>query len=278
MQPCSSPFQLGESPENGGQSGWPLAPAPGRVKDLVPAKSAEIPWCPGKISGPSTAKSYNSFILLLEPDTSNIIGAAAVSSPPRTGTALQLALSPRRPFLRAPGTTKAVSLMLRSHTAAMSWHLVVAVLAGFAVDLSAATDHIVGANHSWNPNISFRYQKGTHNVFEVNETGYDNCTMDGVAGNWTSGKDFIPLPEARRYYFICGNGFCLQGMKVAITVHPLQHNASSNGSSGRRGSAARRERPPRRRSGRGAPRGWRQSLSPRQPLVLSVRSSIPGFL
>ncbi|CAN6218699.1 unnamed protein product [Urochloa humidicola] len=131
---------------------------------------------------------------------------------------------------------------------AMSWLLLLAVLAGFAVEPSAATDHIVGANHGWNPNInyslwsgnqtfyvgdliSFRYQKGTHNVFEVNETGYDNCTMDGVAGNWTSGKDFIPLPEARRYYFICGNGFCLQGMKVAITVHPLQHNASSKGSS-----------------------------------------------
>ncbi|CAN6205073.1 unnamed protein product [Urochloa humidicola] len=135
----------------------------------------------------------------------------------------------------------------------MSWLLVAAVLAGFAVDPSAATDHIVGANHGWNPNInyslwsgnqtfyfgdliSFRYQKGTHNVFEVNETGYGNCTMDGVAGNWTSGKDFVPLPEPRRYYFICGNGFCLQGMKVAITVHPLQHNASSKGSSGGRGS------------------------------------------
>ncbi|PAN13795.1 hypothetical protein PAHAL_2G364000 [Panicum hallii] len=144
--------------------------------------------------------------------------------------------------------------MLRSPTAAMSRLLVVAVLAGFTVDLSAATDHIVGANHGWNPNInyslwsgnqtfyvgdliSFRYQKGTHNVFEVNETGYDNCTMDGVAGNWTSGKDFIPLPEARRYYFICGNGFCRQGMKVAITVHPLRHNvSSSNGSSGSTGA------------------------------------------
>ncbi|KAF8759285.1 hypothetical protein HU200_010322 [Digitaria exilis] len=131
----------------------------------------------------------------------------------------------------------------------MSWLLVVALLVGFAVDPSAATDHIVGANHGWNPNInyslwsgnqtfyvgdliSFRYQKGTHNVFEVNETGYDNCTMDGVAGNWTSGKDFIKLPEARRYYFICGNGFCQQGMKVAITVHPLPHNASANGSGG----------------------------------------------
>ena len=68
---------------------------------------------------------------------------------------------------------------------------------------------------------AFRYQKGTHNVFLVNETGYDNCTMDGVAGNWTSGKDFIPLPEPGRYFFICGNGGCQAGMKVAVTVHRL---------------------------------------------------------
>ena len=88
---------------------------------------------------------------------------------------------------------------------------------------------------------AFRYQKGTHNVFEVNETGYDNCTMAGVAGNWTSGKDFIPLPEARRYYFICGNGFCLQGMKVAITVHPLPHNATSKGSNSRGSTGAQEE-------------------------------------
>jgi hypothetical protein len=86
---------------------------------------------------------------------------------------------------------------------------------------------------------AFRYQKGTYNVFEVNQTGYDNCTMDGVAGNWTSGKDFIPLPEARRYYFICGSGFCLQGMKITITVHPLPRNASAQGKS--RGSTGAEE-------------------------------------
>jgi hypothetical protein len=67
-------------------------------------------------------------------------------------------------------------------------------------------------------------------LLSTNQTGYDNCTMDGVASNWTSGKDFIPLPEARRYY-LCGNGFCLQGMKVTITVHPLPHNASAEGKS-----------------------------------------------
>uniref|UniRef100_I1QR78 Phytocyanin domain-containing protein n=2 Tax=Oryza glaberrima TaxID=4538 RepID=I1QR78_ORYGL len=138
----------------------------------------------------------------------------------------------------------------------MACHLL--LVAGFAVSLAGATDHIVGANHGWNPNIdyylwsgnqtfyvgdliSFRYQKGTHNVFEVNQTGYDNCTMAGVAGNWTSGKDFIPLNDSRRYYFICGNGFCQAGMKVAITVHPLKHNATGDGAKNHGGDGAAQE-------------------------------------
>ncbi|KAL1298007.1 early nodulin-like protein 17 [Arachis hypogaea] len=102
----------------------------------------------------------------------------------------------------------------------------------------SATDHIVGANRGWNPGInytlwsnnqtffvgdliSFRYQKTQYNVFEVNQTGYDNCTTQGAIGNWSSGKDFITLKKAQRYYFICGNGQCFNGMKVSILVHPL---------------------------------------------------------
>ncbi|KAM0862481.1 hypothetical protein ACQ4PT_045246 [Festuca glaucescens] len=73
---------------------------------------------------------------------------------------------------------------------------------------------------------AFRHQKGTHNVFGVNETGYNNCTMDGIAGNWTSGKDFIPLKEPRRYFFICGHGLCQAGMKVVITVYSTPGNAT----------------------------------------------------
>ncbi|KAE7997223.1 hypothetical protein FH972_001874 [Carpinus fangiana] len=101
-----------------------------------------------------------------------------------------------------------------------------------------ATDHIVGANRGWNPGmnytlwannqtfyvgdlISFRYQKNQYNVFEVNQTGYDNCTTEFAVGNWSSGKDFIPLNKAKRYYFICGNGQCFSGMKVSVLVHPL---------------------------------------------------------
>ncbi|KAJ8470586.1 hypothetical protein OPV22_024929 [Ensete ventricosum] len=116
------------------------------------------------------------------------------------------------------------------------------LLLSVAVAFVSATDHIVGGHLGWNPNISytlwannqtfyvndlisFRYQKNMYNVFEVNKTGYDNCTMDGLAGNWSSGKDFITLDQAKTYYFICGNGFCFSGMKVSVTVHPL--NASS---------------------------------------------------
>ncbi|KAL3528985.1 hypothetical protein ACH5RR_008307 [Cinchona calisaya] len=102
----------------------------------------------------------------------------------------------------------------------------------------SATDHIVGANQGWNPGInytlwsnnqtfyvgdliSFRYQKTQYNVFEVNKTGYENCTIDSAVGNWSSGKDFIPLNKAKRYYFICGTGGCPNGMKVSVIVHPL---------------------------------------------------------
>ena len=58
-------------------------------------------------------------------------------------------------------------------------------------------------------------------MFEVNQTGYDNCTTDSATGNWSSGKDFILLDKAKRYYFICGNGGCFSGMKVSVLVHPL---------------------------------------------------------
>ncbi|KAK4410660.1 Blue copper protein [Sesamum angolense] len=116
-------------------------------------------------------------------------------------------------------------------------HLASAVLL-LLLSSAAATDHIVGANKGWNPGInytlwannqtfyvgdliSFRYQKTQYNVFRVNKTGYDNCTTEGASGNWSSGKDFILLDKAKRYYFICGTGGCFNGMKVSVLVHPL---------------------------------------------------------
>ncbi|KAK1413137.1 hypothetical protein QVD17_34904 [Tagetes erecta] len=118
-------------------------------------------------------------------------------------------------------------------------HLIIYLLLIAAVATTVtATDHIVGANRGWNPGInytlwaknhtfyvgdfiSFRYQKTQYNVIQVNKTGYDNCTLAGVVGNWSSGKDFILLNKSQRYYFICGTGGCFNGMKVTIRVHKL---------------------------------------------------------
>ncbi|CAN0862200.1 Lamin-like protein [Linum grandiflorum] len=117
------------------------------------------------------------------------------------------------------------------------------------------TDHIVGVNKGWNPGInytlwannqtfyvgdfiSFRYQKTQYNVFRVNESGYDNCTTEGATGNWSSGKDFILLDEAKRYYFICGNGQCFNGMKVSVVVHALPSPSAAPGMKNSTHSAA----------------------------------------
>ncbi|CAN1814357.1 Lamin-like protein [Linum perenne] len=126
----------------------------------------------------------------------------------------------------------------------MSYPILVALCILISSSAVAGTDHIVGANKGWNPGInytlwannqtfyvgdfiSFRYQKTQYNVFRVNETGYDNCTTEGAVGNWSSGKDFILLDKAKRYYFICGNGQCFNGMKVSVVVHPLPSPAAT---------------------------------------------------
>ncbi|XP_030477564.1 early nodulin-like protein 17 [Syzygium oleosum] len=133
--------------------------------------------------------------------------------------------------------------------------LLLFVLAAAVVSPAAATDHIVGANRGWNPGInytlwannhtfyvgdliSFRYQKNQYNVFKVNRTGYDNCTTEGATGNWSSGKDFILLDKAKRYYFICGNGQCFNGMKVSVLVHPLPPPPSASVAAGNSSSAS----------------------------------------
>lgn len=111
--------------------------------------------------------------------------------------------------------------------------LLLAVLA--IVQHVSATDHIVGGNRGWNPNInytdwvksqdfvlldwiSFRYQKDQHNVVQVNQSGYDNCTTDNAIGNWSSGKDFFFLNVSKRYYYIDGRGGCYSGMKITFFV------------------------------------------------------------
>jgi len=113
----------------------------------------------------------------------------------------------------------------------------------------SAKDHVVGSDLGWNPDvnytiwvnkqtfvlfdwISFRYQKEQHNVVQVNQSGYDNCTTDNAIGNWSSGKDFLFLNESKRYYYIDGRGGCYGGMKITFLVQnpapPPHHSLAEN--------------------------------------------------
>eukprot|EP01018_Ginkgo_biloba_P021528 Gb_35542 [translate_table: standard] len=128
----------------------------------------------------------------------------------------------------------------------MAWALAM-VSALAMVHLVSTTDHIVGGNRGWNPGVNFtewvksqtfvvgdwiwfggvvvvlfaafRYQRDQHNVVQVNQSGYDNCTMDNAIGNWSSGKDFFFLNESKRYYYVDGRGFCYNGMKITFFVN-----------------------------------------------------------
>lgn len=122
--------------------------------------------------------------------------------------------------------------MERNKSLSAAW-LLLAALA--MVHHVSATDHVVGASKGWNPGvnftdwvnnetfvlldwISFRYKKDQHNVVQVNQSGYDNCTTDNAFGNWSSGKDFFLLNESKRYYYIDGKGGCYGGMKITFFV------------------------------------------------------------
>lgn len=97
--------------------------------------------------------------------------------------------------------------------------------------------YMVGGGKAWSPNVNytewaqgkhfyngdwlfFVYDRNQQSVLEVNQTNYDNCNSNDFLHNYTTGagRDVVPLNETRPYYFICGNGFCYGGMKLAINV------------------------------------------------------------
>ncbi|MCH87547.1 lamin-like protein [Trifolium medium] len=97
-----------------------------------------------------------------------------------------------------------------------------------------------GGKYTWKPKINFTqwasnehfykddwlyfgFDKHIYNVLEVNKTNYEKCIDTGYINNITrGGRDVFQLSEERTYYFLCGRGFCFQGMKVEINVEPLE--------------------------------------------------------
>ncbi|KAK9079693.1 hypothetical protein SSX86_001366 [Deinandra increscens subsp. villosa] len=70
--------------------------------------------------------------------------------------------------------------------------------------------------------LVFKYGSGRHNVFKVNGTGFQQCTIPPTNEALTSGYDVITLATPGRKWYICGVGKHCEsgGMKLFINVLP----------------------------------------------------------
>ncbi|XP_057422754.1 mavicyanin-like [Lotus japonicus] len=77
-----------------------------------------------------------------------------------------------------------------------------------------------GYNFSLGDVLVFKYLKGQHNVYEVQENTFRSCdASSGVLAKYESGEDHVVLNEVKRYWFICNiAGHCLGGMRFGIKV------------------------------------------------------------
>ncbi|KAL2334354.1 hypothetical protein Fmac_015567 [Flemingia macrophylla] len=58
-----------------------------------------------------------------------------------------------------------------------------------------------------------------HDVVEVNQLGYDTCSIVSPLATYDTGETVIHLSEAGTRYFVCGRmGHCQQGLKIEVHV------------------------------------------------------------
>ncbi|KAK4398120.1 UNVERIFIED_CONTAM: Lamin-like protein [Sesamum radiatum] len=112
--------------------------------------------------------------------------------------------------------------------------IIVATIA--AAPPAFATDYVVGDESGWTLGVNytawaegkefyvgdrliFQYAEGVHNVYKVNGTAFQQCTVPPPSEALSSGSDVITLAAAGRKWYICGVGnHCASGMKLVITV------------------------------------------------------------
>ncbi|KAM7258101.1 hypothetical protein ACFE04_013842 [Oxalis oulophora] len=123
--------------------------------------------------------------------------------------------------------------------------LFIAFMSLFKVALSA--DYIVGDSEGWTAmggvdykewasqksfhigdTIEFQYNNHNHNVKQVTEEDFQQCSPASPIGTYTTGSDKIVLEKAEHYYFLCGYpGHCQAGQKIDILVKPASSPPSN---------------------------------------------------
>ncbi|XP_028766883.1 mavicyanin-like [Neltuma alba] len=122
----------------------------------------------------------------------------------------------------------------------------VSLLAIFMVlqlsSVAMAADHIVGGDKGWTTNFNysewakdqvfvvgdnlvFNYNNTKHNVFQVNGTMFQSCTIPDSSNSnqsLSSGHDVIRLDTEGKKWYICGfSNHCRDlGMKLSVNVTP----------------------------------------------------------
>ncbi|OIT27753.1 blue copper protein [Nicotiana attenuata] len=95
------------------------------------------------------------------------------------------------------------------------------MIAGFLPAITMATEYWVGGDKGWTIDVDyqawakdktfkvgdtlvFKYTKGHHNVFKVNQTAFQSCTAPPPSEGLTTGHDVITLAKPGKKWYICG--------------------------------------------------------------------------
>ncbi|KAK7305787.1 hypothetical protein VNO77_43699 [Canavalia gladiata] len=116
----------------------------------------------------------------------------------------------------------------------LTMFLVIATI--FLPSIAMAKEFVVGDDHGWTTHFDyqawaadktflvgdtlvFKYAVGEHNVFKVNGTAFQSCTVPPASEALSTGSDSIVLATPGRKWYICGVGqHCNSGQKLVITV------------------------------------------------------------
>ncbi|KAF5175301.1 Uclacyanin [Thalictrum thalictroides] len=132
--------------------------------------------------------------------------------------------------------------------------IVVAAIAVIVGQLTLAKEFIIGDDKGWTTKFNyqawaadknfrvgdklgklsdiltfFKYKKGTHNVFKVDQSTFQQCAPPIEREALTSGNDVITLETPGTKWYLCGIGnHCEDGnQKLEITVFPQNLSPTS---------------------------------------------------
>ncbi|ESQ50037.1 hypothetical protein EUTSA_v10002108mg [Eutrema salsugineum] len=106
------------------------------------------------------------------------------------------------------------------------------------IEVESSLHRVGGGKYNWNQDVNFtdwanhqRFYSGDwlyfgfdrthHNILQVNKSSYEQCIdTDFIFNVARGGRDVFQLLQPKPYYFICGRGYCMKGMKLAVNVLP----------------------------------------------------------